>query len=274
MIGVNPKRGISFFQGVIILVLYLIYPSIFYSIMEYLEKYSKIIPGNLLSNSIFSVCSLILFKFVTLGIIIYYISYLKGSKFEILELNISKSVNKYNFVLIIILSIFDVMFQVSFISYFWEIIPAGNPDHFFRDISNPVIYLFGTGLVIPFVEEFFYREIILKNFLKRYQSWLAILFSAILFGISHTFYLKASMTFLGGLIYGLIYFKTGSFLLVFMLHSLNNIMAFFIDELLEILTITEIPNIEFFVENFTTEMCFLVSFLGINIVLCILYRIN
>lgn len=88
---------------------------------------------------------------------------------------------------------------------------------------SPAVMAFSVVVVAPIFEEIICRGIFLEGFLKRYNKWVALIASALLFGAIHgnlPQFLYA--TFLG-LILGYVYMKTRSLILSIMLHAFNNL---------------------------------------------------
>lgn len=97
--------------------------------------------------------------------------------------------------------------------------------HNSTELSNPFnrpFYIIGAVLFAPILEEIIFRGIILKGFLTKYTPKYAIIFSAIIFGLIHGKPLQIWGTFVIGLIFGWIYYKTKSIGTTILLHSILN----------------------------------------------------
>jgi membrane protease YdiL (CAAX protease family) len=93
----------------------------------------------------------------------------------------------------------------------------------------------GWLVTLPSIlEEFIFRGVILTLFLNKYTSAKAIVFSALAFGIIHLLNLasdkntiwvlsQVAWSFISGLFYGYLFFKTGSLLPTIIVHYLGNL---------------------------------------------------
>lgn len=83
--------------------------------------------------------------------------------------------------------------------------------------------LLALTIVGPITEEFLFREAIIGEMLRRGATpWGAILISSIAFGIMHLNLAQGIYALPLGIIFGIIYYKTGSIVLTSLLHILNN----------------------------------------------------
>lgn len=118
--------------------------------------------------------------------------------------------------------------------------PLIHIDNFFELLKNSELRIFGKAirplfplldlrliLIVPIIEELFFRGLVLKNFLKKYSPLYAILLSSILFGVYHlnldTLIFHISL----GIIIGTLYFKTNSMILVMLAHIIWNALSLF-----------------------------------------------
>ena len=86
---------------------------------------------------------------------------------------------------------------------------------------------FYVCILAPIVEELFFRGVVERILLKLKTSpWVGIIASAMLFTMIHEFPYQAIGAFIGGVIYGWVYYKTKSIYLTFSMHAVNNIIAF------------------------------------------------
>lgn len=79
-----------------------------------------------------------------------------------------------------------------------------------------------AAILAPIFEETFCRGIILRGLLKRTSTFMAIFWSAIFFGLIHMNPWQALPAFVMGLVFGWIYYKTGSLKLTMLMHFVNN----------------------------------------------------
>lgn len=84
-----------------------------------------------------------------------------------------------------------------------------------------------VGISAPILEEFIFRGVFLKGFLKKYDAKKAIIWSALIFGIFHMNPWQFIPAFLIGLVIGWLYYKTKSLLPGLFIHFLNNSLSFY-----------------------------------------------
>lgn len=96
-----------------------------------------------------------------------------------------------------------------------------------------VFYIASTALLAPISEELFFRGFLLKGLLRKYKSWIAILISALIFGIWHFNFFDPNIlvakhifvTFLGGLAMGYLYFKSEKLIYPIIFHVSWNVLV-------------------------------------------------
>lgn len=88
----------------------------------------------------------------------------------------------------------------------------------------PEAMIISTVVLAPFLEELFFRGVILKGLLnnKKINPWVAILISAALFGIVHFNPWQLVGAFFLGFLLGWVYYKTGTLFNTIFLHFVNN----------------------------------------------------
>ena len=80
--------------------------------------------------------------------------------------------------------------------------------------------------ILPAVfEEILFRGVIFNSFNKKYNSFIAIFVSALIFGIYHMNWLQGIFAFIIGLMLGYVYLKSGSLWVPIILHFINNLIA-------------------------------------------------
>ena len=82
-----------------------------------------------------------------------------------------------------------------------------------------------VSIFAPFFEEWLCRGVVLRGLLKKTDPKLAIILSAVFFALIHMNPWQAVPAFLLGLIFGYVYYKTGSLKLTMLMHFANNTMA-------------------------------------------------
>lgn len=97
-----------------------------------------------------------------------------------------------------------------------------------HSFQNPIDnYLFSLGAIIsaPILEEVIYRGIILRGFLSTYSRGRAIIYSALIFGITHVKPFQIWGAIVLGLFYGWIYYKTKNIGVAILLHFIVNLSS-------------------------------------------------
>lgn len=103
-------------------------------------------------------------------------------------------------------------------------IPNTMEETFLAMSRNPFGILSIT-LLAPVLEELLFRGAIQKGLLLRYKPWTAILTSSLLFGVVHLNPAQIPFAFILGLMFGWLYYRTGSLLPGIVGHVLNNTVA-------------------------------------------------
>lgn len=105
--------------------------------------------------------------------------------------------------------------------------------------SNLAFYILAILIIAPIVEEFAFRGIIMTKLRKEYSSIVAIMISAILFGLIHLMtgsILIVLFAIIGGIIFGLSYEKTGTLFAPIIVHSIGNICDMITNSILNLNT--------------------------------------
>lgn len=98
---------------------------------------------------------------------------------------------------------------------------------FDKDLTSPykiVLLFFSTAVVPAFVEEFMFRGMVYSN-LRPYGRGVAILISALLFGLMHQNAGQLLYATAAGVVLAVVYEMTGSFWCCVLLHFFNNFFA-------------------------------------------------
>lgn len=93
------------------------------------------------------------------------------------------------------------------------------------------ITLISVSVFAPFFEEWLCRGMILRGMLTRLRPWQAILVSAAFFAVIHMNPWQAIPAFLIGILFGYVYYKTGSLKLTMLMHCTNNTMAVIVSQI-------------------------------------------
>jgi len=100
-----------------------------------------------------------------------------------------------------------------------------NADNFFFQVIYWLLLFTMTVIVAPITEEFIFRGAILHRWSTKWGIVAGILMSSFVFGLLHLNIFVISIS-IGGIIYALLYIKTGSLLVPIIAHALNNFLFF------------------------------------------------
>lgn len=95
----------------------------------------------------------------------------------------------------------------------------------FDGLTRNIIGIITISLLAPLLEEVLFRGAIQGYLLRRYKPWIAIVCAGLMFGIIHWNPIQTAYATLLGIIFGWIYYRTGSLLSVIVGHILNNSIA-------------------------------------------------
>ena len=87
------------------------------------------------------------------------------------------------------------------------------------------ISLLSVSIFAPFFEEWLCRGIVLRGLLKKMKPGWAIAVSALFFAVLHMNPWQAIPAFILGLLFGYVYYKTGSLKLTMLMHCVNNTLS-------------------------------------------------
>ena len=87
------------------------------------------------------------------------------------------------------------------------------------------ITLISVSVFAPLFEEWLCRGLVLRGLLQKARPSTAIIVSAVFFAVLHMNPWQALPAFLLGLLFGYVYYKTGSLKLTMLMHCVNNTMA-------------------------------------------------
>lgn len=104
-------------------------------------------------------------------------------------------------------------------------LPNSNEEAFIAMSRNP-LGLLSIALLAPILEELLFRGAIEGNLLREWRSpWGAIVVSSLIFGVVHMNPAQIPFAFLLGMMFGWLYYRTGSLLPGVVGHVLNNSVA-------------------------------------------------
>jgi membrane protease YdiL (CAAX protease family) len=127
-----------------------------------------------------------------------------------------------------LLSWFMICFPIGFIlnlisSFLARILTRGRAQNALEDlVSNPNIFMVLTvAMAGPVVEEFIFRKVIIDR-TRRYGEWTAVLFSSLCFALFHMNLFQVLYAFALGLIFGMVYVRTGKIWITMFMHMIFN----------------------------------------------------
>ena len=116
------------------------------------------------------------------------------------------------------------IFYTDVVSEFFDL--PNDMEDVFLNMSNTLMGALAIGVIGPVVEELIFREAILGYMLKSdVNKWVAIIASALVFGIIHANLAQIPFAIVIGIIFGIIYYKTGNIVITSILHIVNNSFA-------------------------------------------------
>lgn len=116
-----------------------------------------------------------------------------------------------------------------------EFLDLPNPfEKLFTEMSGSIWGMLAIGVLGPICEEIVFRGGIMKPMLKRgINPWAAILTSAVIFGLIHGNPAQIFFATLVGIMFGIVYYRTGSLVITTICHVVNNSMAVVVMNLLD-----------------------------------------
>jgi membrane protease YdiL (CAAX protease family) len=102
-------------------------------------------------------------------------------------------------------------------------------------------------IISPIIEEFFFRGLILKNFLQKYSVVKSILLSSLLFSILHLNIDNLILFIASGAIFGIIYYITNSLIIVSLSHITWNLLTFLLYTYIELDVTSSILHLSIYV---------------------------
>ena len=127
-------------------------------------------------------------------------------------------------VLIAVANLFVLFFVLSMLDInrlFME--ESESLDKIGPNLFSGIAGILSSCIIVPIVEEIGFRGILLAGLLKsRCRPWLAILITAIVFALFHMSLVKIISTIGMGIIFGWLYWRTGSIIPGIIIHIVNN----------------------------------------------------
>jgi membrane protease YdiL (CAAX protease family) len=127
----------------------------------------------------------------------------------------------WKYALLTILIGFCAVFIMDCLTSYLEWIPDWMKQTFDTMSTNP-FGIIAITLAGPLLEELLFRGAILRTLLEKYSPKYAILWSAVLFGVSHLNPSQIIAAFVMGLLLGAVYYRTRSIIPGLIIHIVNN----------------------------------------------------
>lgn len=89
-------------------------------------------------------------------------------------------------------------------------------------VFDKFLNYFSVAILIPIAEEILFRGIILGHFLKRYPAIVAIIISAVIFGVMHGISIHIGYALISGLVIGSVYYFTQNIMMTSIIHMIFN----------------------------------------------------
>ena len=157
----------------------------------------------------------------TLLILSVYIGIRKGH----IQLRLNKPITRSEIVNALLLALgLAIFFKIFFVPF------TGVEAYIRESKAMPIIDLlyFLAILVVPIVEELFFRKLICDLMIKEYKFFKTILLSAVIFMCAHVLSGTGNLTaiLISGLFLSYVYLKTGKLFLVILIHSIMNVLDY------------------------------------------------
>lgn len=122
------------------------------------------------------------------------------------------------------LFVFCSMFALNIIVQFFPL--EDNLSEEFYGLTHNFLGAFTISILGPILEEVMFRGAIQGYMMRRFRSpWIAIAIAALIFGIFHMNPVQIAYAALLGVVFGWIYYRTGSLMYAIVGHVLNNSVA-------------------------------------------------
>lgn len=148
--------------------------------------------------------------------------FLQVTGFYKLKRNLFTSVSRRPLVLSVLL-VFASMFALNILVQSFEL--ENLLEEQMNALSHNVVGALTISIFAPLLEEVLFRGAIQGYMMRYFKPWVAIICSALVFGIVHMNPVQVVYATCLGVIFGWIYYRTGSLLPVILGHVLNNSIA-------------------------------------------------
>lgn len=239
----------------LLLVMYAIFQALFTFIAI---LFAFLLSGNLTS---FQECAMDTMSYGLFASALAMLLFIHFTKFFRLRLSIFRSISPKPLAISTAL-VFVAMFALNIFVQWFPL--KDNLELQFDGIAHNLVGAFTISFLAPLLEEVMFRGAIQGYIMRTFgKPWLAIVVASLVFGIFHWNPVQVVYATLLGLIFGWIYYRTGSLLSVIVGHILNNTIATF--------TMLFLANVdESEISNSSSGYLYFVVFAVISVVLAIL----
>lgn len=113
----------------------------------------------------------------------------------------------------------------------WSLNVGFNTQNWNEITTNPTFFkvygLLRLLLIVPILEELFYRKIILSSLLHKYGVYISIIVSSVLFSIGHLDFNNSFIFLIYGILLGITYWKANNIYYSILLHIFINFLTVF-----------------------------------------------
>lgn len=156
--------------------------------------------------------------------------YLRRDDFIVNSYNVSNSIFLVLLLLSFVWFLISPLFKIH--QHQWNLDVSFTTHNLNEIAKNPNFFtvygLLRLLLIVPILEELFYRKLILSSLLKKYGVYISIIVSSILFSIGHLDFNNSIIFLVYGILLGVTYWKTKSIYYPILLHIFINAMTFFL----------------------------------------------
>lgn len=123
-----------------------------------------------------------------------------------------------------ILLVFAAMLTMNIVAQWLGL--EDNMEHIFQELTHNVLGFISVSILAPALEEILFRGAIQGFLMRKYQNhWIGIIAASLTFGIVHMNPIQIFYASCIGIVFGWIYYRTGSVIPAITGHILNNTLA-------------------------------------------------
>ena len=148
-------------------------------------------------------------------------------KYDTSDYRLKFNMEPYQVLLIVVLMVLSGSILISAMV---DLLPESEwLNDIMSELARPNIFSFiNVVIAAPLLEEILFRGVILEGLLKNYSPAKAIIWSAVIFAISHLNPWQSTGVFFLGLLLGWVYYKSNSIIPGIVMHFANNLFGYII----------------------------------------------